>query len=577
MSRGRRPLLVVLAAAAAALVLPASAFAHAALLRTSPSASVTLPKAPTQVALTYSEPVEPKFAIVSVTDAGGHPLTEGRPSRSPTNPDQLIQPIRHVPEGWYLVFWRVISVDGHPVRGAFTFAVGPNAGPAPQFVIPSITETAATPLLLVFRWIVFLSMMSAIGLFVLRAITARPLVRTLKGSSLRAIAIAFWASLAVALVSTPIYVYVATAKFSLRSEPDFGGIVPLFRASAFGRGFIDLELLLALFAIAAAISLWLDRPDRPVRSVAELLASTGALGAAAACLLVPGLAGHAAQTAPRGLAVTADWLHLAAGSVWVGGLVGLLVLYRSTGELLRVAALSFVVPRFSNTALASVNLLIASGIAASLLHIPTLASMWQTSYGKTLSVKILLLLAAGLLASVNLARTKPRLQAAAMYPQRAVGAAVLLRRLVGGEVVFVFGAVFAAALLSSLAPPSKALARIGHAEARVGPGAFTEHVKKDGYDLVFRVSPNRAALPNSFSVRITRDGQPVRNASVVTHFAMLDMDMQELAYSFPERQPGVYVRSAPALVMVGHWGLQYQITVPDKQPLDVLLVDRAAG
>src|SRR5207237_7578306 len=236
-----------------------------------------------------------------------------------------------------------------------------------------------------------------------------------------------------------------------------------------------------------------------------------------------------------------------------------------------------VVPRFSNTALASVNLLIASGIAASLLHIPTLASMWQTSYGKTLSVKVLLLLAAGLLASINLARTKPRLQAAAMHPQRAVGAAVLLRRLVGGEVVFVFGAVFAAALLSSLAPPSKALARIGHAEARVGPGAFTEHVKKAGYDLVFRVSPNRAALPNSFSVRITRGGQPVRNASVVTHFAMLDMDMQELAYSFPERQPGVYVRSAPALVMVGHWGLQYQITVPGKQPLDVLLVDRAAG
>ena len=40
------------------------------------------------------------------------------------------------PEGWYLVYWRVISVDGHPVRGAFTFAVGPNPGPQPQFVDP---------------------------------------------------------------------------------------------------------------------------------------------------------------------------------------------------------------------------------------------------------------------------------------------------------------------------------------------------------------------------------------------------------------------------------------------------------
>jgi copper transport protein len=576
-SRGRRPLLVALAAAAAALALPASAFAHAALLRTSPSASVTLSKAPTQITLTYSEPVEPKFAIVSVTNAGGQPVTSGRPTRSPTNADQLIQPVRHVPEGWYLVFWRVVSVDGHPVRGAFTFAVGPNPGPAPQFVIPSISETAATPALLVLRWIVFLTMMSAIGLFVLRAITARPLVRTLKGSSLRAIALAFWASLALALISIPIYVYVATAKFSLRSIDDFSGTFPLLRSSAFGRGFLDLELALALFAVAAAVSLWLDRPDRPVRSVAELLALTGAIGAAAACLLVPGLAGHAAQTSPRGLSVAADWIHLASGSIWVGGLCGLLVLYARTSELLRVAALSFVVPRFSNTAFASVNLLIASGIAASLVHIPTLASMWQTSYGKTLSVKVMLLLAAGLLASVNLARTKPRLQAASTHPERARGAAVLLRGLVGGEVVFVFGAVFAAALLSSLAPPSKALARIGKAEARVGPGAFSQHVRKEGYDLDFRVTPNRAALPNSFVVRITKDGKPVQNASVVTHFAMLDMDMQELAYSFPERQPGVYVRSAPALVMVGHWGLQYQITIPGKPPIDVLLVDRASG
>src|SRR5205823_11133432 len=157
--------------------------------------------------LVYPEAVEPRSAVVSVPDSAAHPQTAGAPHRSPANADELDVPLKHLRQGWYLVVWRVISVDGHPVRGAFTFAVGPNAGPAPQFVIPSITETAATPLLLVFRWIVFLSMMSAIGLFVLRAITARPLVRTLKGSSLRAIAIAFWASLAVALVSTPIYVY----------------------------------------------------------------------------------------------------------------------------------------------------------------------------------------------------------------------------------------------------------------------------------------------------------------------------------------------------------------------------------
>ena len=43
-------------------------------------------------------------------------------------------------------------------------------------------------------------------------------------------------------------------------------------------------------------------------------------------LILPGAAGHAGQTPPRGLTVAFDWLHLASGSLWLGGLVGLLVL-----------------------------------------------------------------------------------------------------------------------------------------------------------------------------------------------------------------------------------------------------------
>ena len=118
--------------AVAALVLPASAWAHAALLQTVPVASRTVNAAPTEVRLRFSEPVEPRFAIVSVTDAGGRQVTDGDPTTAPGSPQTLVTPLQRVPEGWYLVFWRVISADGHPVRGAFTFAVGPNPGPAPR-------------------------------------------------------------------------------------------------------------------------------------------------------------------------------------------------------------------------------------------------------------------------------------------------------------------------------------------------------------------------------------------------------------------------------------------------------------
>ena len=60
-----------------------------------------------------------------------------------------------------------------------------------------------------------------------------------------------------------------------------------------------------LFGLAALVSIKLDRPDREQRSVAELLALTGALLAGAAMLVVPGLAGHAGQTSPAALAARA--------------------------------------------------------------------------------------------------------------------------------------------------------------------------------------------------------------------------------------------------------------------------------
>ena len=575
--RSRARAACVLFAAAAALALPAAGWAHAALVRTVPTASVVVNRPPPVVLLTYTEAVEPRFAAVSVTNAAGESVRAGNPRRSASDPKTLVVPLRRVPQGWYLVYWRVISVDGHPVRGAFTFAVGPNPGPAPQFTIPSISETAATPRLIAARSVVFVSIMTAIGLFLLRIAIARPVVRRVPETRLRAVSLAFGVAALVALVAIPIYVLMATADFALRSTFDLGALVPLLRDSAFGRGYLDLELVFGLFVVAAGLALWIDRPERERRSVAELLSVGGAFAGAAAVLLVPGLAGHAAQYSPRGAALLFDWLHLLAGSIWVGGLIGLLVLWRSFPVARRVAGLVVCVPRFSNTAFVSVLTLIGSGIGASLIHLPTFASLWQTSYGQTLLVKIGLLSAAMLLAAVNLLRTRPRLLAYRERPELAPGAASLLRRLVAGEVLLVVGAVIAAAVLTSLAPPAKGLARAGNPSARVGPGRVAEVVNKNGYRIELRVSPNRAAVPNSFSVAITRGGAPTRGAEVVSGFTMLDMEMGTQSYALTETSPGVYTRSAPALVMVGHWGLSFEITPPGKAPFTILLVDRANG
>jgi copper transport protein len=308
-----------------------------------------------------------------------------------------------------------------------------------------------------------------------------------------------------------------------------------------------------------------------------LLAVTGTLAGVAALLVIPGLVGHASQKSPRGLSIALDWTHLLAGSTWIGGLVGLTVLGFSVGARERVRALSTVVPRFSNVAFASVIVLVSTGTVVALLRLPTLASLWDTGYGQALVVKIAFLIGALFLAANNLLRSKPRLEAARSRPSLGDGAALMLRRFVGGEVALVLGALFAAGVLSSLAPPSSALGRIGSAAADVGPGPVARTVTHGDYRLAFEIAPNKAAVPNAFEVRIQRGGRPVSGASVTGKFDMLDMEMQQQEYQLSQSAPGVYSRSAPSLVMVGHWALTFTITPPGGNPFQILVLDKANG
>ena len=575
-TRGR--IVAALACAAIGLLAPSTASAHAYLIKTVPAASGILNTPPPNVQLTYDEAVEPRFAIISVTNAAGQQETTAAVSRSPANPDTLLVPLRaHLPEGWYLIYWRAISVDGHPVQGAFTYAVGPNPGPAPQFRIPNIAAGATSAQLLITRWVMFLSVMIAIGLFAFRIAIARPLVRRVPGARLRSVSIAFVIASVIGLIAIPVYLDFAIANDSLRSVFDLGALVPLYRVTAFGRAYADMILCFGLFCVTAWTALWLDRPSTEIRSVAEIVATSGAVLAAAAVLMIPGAAGHAAQQSPRGYSLLFDWLHLTSGSLWLGGLVGLLVLWFTIGSNLRVPALSTVVPRFSNVALVAVLVLLGTGTGATILHMPAINALWETGYGVAILVKIGILAAAVCLAAGNLLRVKPRLASARNRPELAGGAARLLRVLIGGEAILVAGAVFVAAVLSSLAPPPPAFALQNSALAQVGPGRVAQTIRRGGYVLQVLVSPNKAAAPDSFALRITRNGQPVRGANVTLTFNHLEMQMPQQEYQLTETQPGVYSRAAPALIMVGKWGLTFQITPKGRPPFTALIVDEANG
>jgi copper transport protein len=69
----------------------------------------------------------------------------------------------------------------------------------------------------------------------------------------------------------------------------------------------------------------------------------------------------------------------------------------------------------------------------------------------------------------------------------------------------------------------------------------------------------------------------VRHADVILAFDMLDMEMPRQEQHLVESAPGVYTASAPALVMVGHWGLSLEIAPPGRTPFSVFVVDHAIG
>ena len=102
-------------------------------------------------------------------------------------------------------------------------------------------------------------------------------------------------------------------------------------------------------------------------------------------------------------------------------------------------------------------------------------------------------------------------------------------------------------------------------------------VQREGYTVQFSVTPNRAAAPDTFTLRLTRAGRPVTGATVTLTFNHTEMEMPQQQYALAEKRPGVYTRAAPALVMVGRWALDFPVTPPGAAPFSALVLDQANG
>jgi methionine-rich copper-binding protein CopC len=140
----RAALVLVVVVLATLIARPAQA--HSGIVSSSPAASSTITTAPSEITLTFAGAIRGNFSTVVVTGPDGVTYGNGKPRAIDRT---LHQPVTALAAGKYTVAWRVVSGDGHPLQGVFTFTADlPAAEPASSSAAPSSaapTTTAPEP------------------------------------------------------------------------------------------------------------------------------------------------------------------------------------------------------------------------------------------------------------------------------------------------------------------------------------------------------------------------------------------------------------------------------------------------
>jgi copper transport protein len=418
----------------AALALPATASAHARLLRSVPANEAVVSKAPASVRLVFDDTVRASGGMKAIRNGGGSVLA-GKPRI--VGGRTLVVPLRSgLGDGDYTVLWRVLSDDGHEISGTIAFGVG--VGRAPP--IPALSATNGPSAQdVISRLLFFAGLLTAVGAAVFRFVVSAVPVRLML--------------LAFLLV----FVGVSGQLHDVSLSTRFG------TAMVVGAGLAGIGALLA-----ALVPVF--RRLEPAPFVVGL-----------ALLPIPTVAGHALDRGRSWLEVPVDLLHVAAASIWLGGIVGLVLLLRRGGER------DLLLRRFSNLAFASVFVLSATGVIRALSELRSVSQLWSTGYGRVLIVKTALLSLLVALGWLNRYR---------LIPHLSLGA---LRRSVAAELLLFAGLVAAVGLLTDLRPGRDRVASAAVVEAKGPPplpdGKMVLQAREAGdYAVALGVRPSRAQV-----------------------------------------------------------------------------------
>ena len=350
---------------------PASS--HATLVSAEPQDGAMLAAAPSELVLTFNEPVAPLvFTLIAPDGASDTPKIE--------TAERIVRlrPSRPLADGTSILSWRVVSADGHPIAGSMTFSVrvrSVNAG------AEATTQSQSLRLAIwICRVLTYLGLFIGIGGVFFLCWTKTDFTR---GSAVALLVGCGALFLSVGLVGLdalgrPLSGLLAGKVWRVGYATSFG-----FTASIAAVGF------------AAAFAALLTEHQRVGRITAAAAVICAALALASS--------GHASAAPPQFLMRPSVFIHAAAVALWAGSLAPLLL---SLGSNVRGTT---ALPRFSAVAPYVVGALVTSGVVLAIVQIARPAALWDSSYGQVFLLKLAAVFAIAPLAVFNRFALTPRI------------------------------------------------------------------------------------------------------------------------------------------------------------------------
>ncbi len=529
----RRALPALTAALLSLVVTAAPALAHAQIVQTVPFDTQRIEPGdePEAVTLTFNEAIDAPPGGIRVFDADGARVDLDGTVAAADDPAVVGRAVEPLDEGSYIVTWRVVSADGHPLRGAYVFTVGDGAAVSDAVVADVFGGGggAVGPTSVVVAGLSYASVLLVAG-----ALLALAFGGAREDERVRLLVHrAAMAGVALSLLTVPLQAMAVSGDglAAAVSGAQLGSVL----ASSVGMGAL-------LRAAALGAVLVLRGRQQQAAGVVALLS-----------FLVDG---HTRTVDPAWLLFSADAIHLVAGAVWFGGLSVLLLNLRAQKLADDPVGGASLVAAWSKLATVAVIVVSLAGSALTFVLVRTPTALFSTDYGVLLQVKLVLAAIVIGLGAYNHFKLVPAVERAVVRvpagasesgtaspdaPEapvvvRTEAGWLRLRSTVRAEVVLLVAIMLVTGWLSSQRPASEA---VGIGGLFDGTQALTDTV-----DLQLLIDPNLAGRNSIHIYLLDETGRPYS-----------DVEGLDLQLSLPAQDIGPIERT-PVVTGPGHWTLE---------------------